>query len=250
MESNGDDLERLFGDTANGLPDHVIDGNTRSVIFTAETLPTSPQTITCDAIWMRLVGLHFYNSFPVDSSDLCIDKRHCTLLGLLLLSVLFHPEPTTVDVELTHPASWIRHLRIRYQQPEVHEYSEGYETLPLVVAYRPSTVERHPWSEQLPPDPFHLPSLQITTPDEIGPINGVTNDFWADFENRDTVVVESSDHGMVRLAELLLNVGLADNEQNEFQLEQEGGFRGVAPLSAELGISLPGSLGYDPNDRR
>ena len=79
---------------------------------------------------------------------------------------------------------------------------------------------------------------------------GVDNDFWADFETRDTVVVHSSDHGTVRLAELLRNVGLEDNEQDEFQLEQGGGFRGVGPLSAELQIWLPGSIGYEPSDRR
>jgi len=250
VEPKGDDLERLFGEAADALPDHVIDGNTKSIIFTAENLPRCPDSMTCDAVWMRLVGLSFYNNFPIDSVDLCSDKRHSTTLGLLLLSVVFHPEPATVDIELTHPASWIRHLRVRYEPSEIHEYSDGYETLPRCFAYRPSEVERHPWSQQLPPDPHHLPRLQITDQDEIGPVNGVTNDFWADFEARDTVVIESSDYGTVRLAELLLNAGLSDNDQDEFQLEQEGGYRGVAPLSAQLGIWLPGSLGYDPSDRR
>jgi hypothetical protein len=199
---------------------------------------------------MRGAGMHFYNSFPVDSVDLCIDKRHCTTLGLLLLSVLFHPESATVDIELTDPASWIRHLRVRCQSPEIHEYWEGFETLPRCFGYRPSAVTRHPWSQQLPSDPYDLPRLEVTTQDEMGPINGVTNDFWADFEARDTVIIQSSDEGTARFAELLLNAGLNDNGQDEFQLEQEGGYRGVGPLSAELGIWLPGSLGYDPNDRR
>jgi hypothetical protein len=231
MGAEGDDLERLFGKTADGLPDRVIDGNTESIIFSAENLPRSPESITCDAIWMRLVGLHFYNSYPVDAVDLCIDKRHCSTLGLLLLSVVFHSVPVKVNIELLHPASWIRHLRVCHEPPKPHEYSEGYETLPGFFGYRPSEVERYPWLEDLPPDSYHLPRLEITDRDEMPPVNGVTNDFWADFDARDTVLLKSSDHGTVRLAGLLLNAGLEDNEQDEFRLEQEGGLRGVGPLT-------------------
>jgi hypothetical protein len=48
----------------------------------------------------------------------------------------------------------------------------------------------------------------------MGPVNGVTNDFWADFEARDTVVIQSSDQGTVRFAELLLNASLEDIERH------------------------------------
>ena len=250
MESARNDLERLFGPLADTIPNRVIDDDTGSFVLSAENLPETPASICCDQIWMRLAGLHFYNSVPVDGIDLCIDKRSSRTLGLLLLSVVFHPEPVKVDIELSHPASWISHFRVWHETPRPHEYSEGYETLPGFFGYRPSEVGRHPWLQSLPPDPYQLPRLEITTQDEMGPINGVTNDFWADFEARDTVVIQSSDQGTVRLAELLLNASLEDNDQDEFQLEQEGGFRGVGPLSAELRIWLPGSLGYDPNDRR
>jgi hypothetical protein len=35
--------------------------------------------------------------------------------------------------------------------------------------------------------------------------------------------------------------------QDEYRLEGEAGFRGVAPLSAELSVWLPGSLGWEPS---
>ena len=250
MESDRNDLERIFGPLADTMPDLVIDGDPKSFVLSADNLPETPASICCDQIWMRSAGLHFYNNVPVDGVDLCIDKRSSRILGLLLLSVVFHPEPVKVDIELTHPASWISHLRVRHETPMPDEYADGYEALPGFFGYRPGEGGRHPWLQTLPRDPYHLPRLEVTTQDEMGPVNGVANDFWADFEARDTVVIQSSGHGTVRLAELLLNASLRDNEQDEFQLEQEGGFRGVGPLSAELRIWLPGSLGYDPNDRR
>ena len=50
-------------------------------------------------------------------------------------------------------------------------------------------------------------------------------------EARDTVFVESSSAGTVRLAELLLNAGCSWNTVRKFELEGEAGFRGVAPLA-------------------
>ena len=113
-----------------------------------------------------------------------------------MLLVGFHPEPVKVDIELSHPASWISHFRVWHETPRPHEYSEGYETLPGFFGYRPSEVGRHPWLQSPPPDPYQLPRLEITTQDEMSPINGATNDFWADFEARDTVVIQSSDQGL------------------------------------------------------
>jgi hypothetical protein len=75
-------------------------------------------------------------------------------------------------------------------------------------------------------------------------------DFWQEFEDRNTLLIESSDQGIVRLAELLLNAGLEDNLQDEFELGPDWcGVRGVASMSAALSVFLPGSLGYDPGDR-
>jgi hypothetical protein len=50
--------------------------------------------------------------------------------------------------------------------------------------------------------------------------------------------------GKIRLAELLLNAGLPENEQVEYDLESELGYRGVAAWSHELKIVLPGSVAY------
>lgn len=62
---------------------------------------------------------------------------------------------------------------------------------------------------------------------------------------RDLVIVCGSDRALVRLAELLLNADRPDNPVVEYQLEGEGGFRGVGIHSAEVQFFLPESLGWD-----
>jgi hypothetical protein len=52
----------------------------------------------------------------------------------------------------------------------------------------------------------------------MGPVWGWVN-FGEDMANRDTVLNDSSIHGQSRLAELLLNAGLSDNEQSEWLMD-------------------------------
>lgn len=96
----------------------------------------------------------------------------------------------------------------------------------------PGHVSKHPWLDVR--DVHALPLLALTNLEEF-----VITDQQR--EARDTVFLDSSTAGTVRLAELLLNAGCSWNTVREFQLEGEAGFRGVAPLSAELRIALPGS---------
>lgn len=65
--------------------------------------------------------------------------------------------------------------------------------------------------------------------------------FSARWRAQFSLFIESSAAGTIRLAELLLNAGCSWNTVREFELEGDAGFRGVAPLSAELRIVLPGS---------
>jgi hypothetical protein len=50
---------------------------------------------------------------------------------------------------------------------------------------------------------------------------------------------------MARLTELLLDASRPSSQVNEFHLEGEGGFRGVAPFSCEVRLWLPGSFGWN-----
>jgi hypothetical protein len=83
-----------------------------------------------------------------------------------------------------------------------------------------------------------LPVLALSNADDcVGP----TDEQW---NGRDTVWIWASNPGTIRLAEVLLNAGCSWNEVREYELEGDAGCRGVAPLSAELRIFLPGSDGW------
>jgi hypothetical protein len=56
-----------------------------------------------------------------------------------------------------------------------------------------------------------------------------------------TIWIEKFSRGEFRFAELLLNAGCSWNTVREYSLEGDAGYRGVAPMSAELRIFLPGS---------
>ena len=231
-----DELTDLFGHLAAELP-HSYDANGDSVTMSAKTLPQPPETLTADSLWMRRVGFHSYNDFPIPGVDLCIDKPSCRNLGLLIFAVLFHPQPTTVEVRLTHPSSQIKKLRVRYEHPG--DQTIGLGQTPTQFTYYSDEVSRHPWVRGhtwQEPDPSRLPHVEITTEAE-----GFVN--WEPTQ-MDTVIGFGNAQGSALLAELLLNASLDSNETHEFNLEGEPGYRGVAAASAELNIFLPGSFGY------
>jgi hypothetical protein len=139
--------------------------------------------------------------------------------------------PEFVTLELP-PISHIRHLIYRSPLHGLAEAPVGLRETPATFRYFPGHVSKHP---RLDVSNVHaLPLLALTNLDEC-----VINDQQR--QARDTVFVESSSAGTVRLAELLLNAGCSWNTVREFELEGEAGFRGVAALSAELRIALPGS---------
>lgn len=179
--------------------------------------------------------MRMYNGdYPVPGVDLSIDKPSCRHLGLLILAVLMHREPATVELRLDHPASQIRFFRVRHEHPDP-EVLTGLAMRPTFFVYVPELPEKHPFTGELPSD---LPVLTLTQETEV------TNGF--DPSSVNTVVGFGDAAGSARLAELLLNAGLENNPRNEYELEGEAGFRGVGVASAELHIYLPGHIFYDP----
>jgi hypothetical protein len=234
MQSLGDDIEAVFGDIAAEVP--RLSTHDAEFVFSRGNLPSPPSEVSTNALWFRPPLWHTYNSFPVPSVDLCIDKSGCRLLGLLILAVVFHPEPETVELHLRHHESQIDLLRVRHEQAS---WSAGYKTTPESYSYWPGMNERHPWAGWWA-NRAELPVIEITTRDELGPVN--RRDYLA---GCDTVIGFGHDLSAVRMAELLLNASLDDNDQVEFDLEGEvGGNPSLAVGSAEMQIWLPGGLGY------
>lgn len=225
------DLERFYGEQTLLLPatvSHEFDG----MAFGSSNLPVPPPVLvsnTLCATW----AYHFYGDFPIEQVSLEAGKDTYRQLALLLLACVFH-KPEKVKLELQHPRSIIRRLLVRPRQHD--ENYPGLVSMPYRFTYFPELPARHPWS-QMRLSPGEMPVLTLTNQQEMLSSH-------EDLPNRDTVVGYGSDQATCLFAELLLNAGLADNQQLEFRLEGECGYRGVGPGSAEIALWLPGSLGY------
>lgn len=236
------DLERIFGELAAQLPTS-FSGNDCNT-FTSRDLPVPLVRLLSDRLYIhkRAHQYHEYYSYQVDSLYFFAHKETYQHLGLLMLAVLFHPQPSEVVIELIHPASDIKNLILVYEHGDLEHLPGGYHTRPYGFVYFPTETSKHPFDEGIPPR--DLPRFGLTKMDGFV-------DTEEDFRNRDTVKICGKDVGQALFAELLLNAGQPENPVDEYELEGEGGFRGVGVWSAEVRLFLPGhELAWDDDEWR
>jgi hypothetical protein len=231
------DLERVFGELSRVIPASIADRD-HNFLFTAETLPQPPAHMETDRLYIAK-GIHDYDScFRADALWWFATKDTYTHLALLILAVLFHPEPDKVDVRLTHPASEIKHLIVEYEYPPLDLLPSGYIARPFALNYYPDETERFPFGDHQ--DVSDLPCFYLTATE----FRGHPDEEWL---RRETVTGFGTDHAAARFAELLLNATRLDNPLVEYNLEGDGGWRGVGQLSAEVRLWFPGSDAWDPS---
>lgn len=225
------DLETIFNSLAKRLPLNT-DGN-ESFTFSIETLPVLPSEIKTENLYIKK-SQHTYNdSCRYDSLHFNAHKETYRFLGLLILSAVFHPQPSDVLVKLNHPESDITNLSIESSHSVFPNLPSGYHTKPSEFEYYPKISWKHPFNECIKPE--NLPCFNLAYREAFPD----TDEEW---NKRDTVKTFGSDIGMVLFAELLLNAALPQNEEDEYELEGEGGFRGVGINSAEVKMFLPGHV--------
>lgn len=224
-------LESIFGDLGGRLL--LSTGGNESFTFTSESLPLPPVQMETQNLYITK-GSHIYHpSFKVESVAFNARKETYRNLGLLVLAAVFHSQPSEIAVKLNHSESDISNLVIEYKHLDLAVPYAGYRTKPFYFEYYPELMRKHPFDKCI--DPQHLPCFSLTNTEDFQN----SDDDW---KNRDTVRIFGSDAGMVRLAELLLNAALPQNEQDEYALEGEAGFRGVGIKSAEATLLLPGHI--------
>jgi hypothetical protein len=234
------ELTRIFGDLAALVPDGPP--GFPDFVFHAGVLPVPPTTLSSDRIVIRKTT-HDYNSwYRADALWMSLSPRKCRELGVFLLACAFHGPAENITLTLSHPGSDIRRIVIAAGRLTLADLPVGLSMTPFALRYFPAETERHPWIYDLQPD--ELPMLALSNVDDfVGPAE-------EEWRGRDTVWIWASRPGTMRLAELLLNAGCSWNTVRDYDLEGDAGCRGVAPMSAELRIFLPGSDGwiYDDDD--
>lgn len=230
------DLNSLFGALWQALP-HDAQADFGCLALSSANLPAPPEHLETGSLCLT-THLHGYGDYLVDVVSIEADRPALGQLGLLVLSAMFHPAKTRVKLALTHPRSSIRELWI--EREATCSYGlPGLQLAPVAFNYSPQTVSRHPWLQEIMPAlrPHDLPVLSLTNQRE-----DVTT--RRDLDGRDVAIGFGALEACVRFAELLLNASQPANQELEFCLEGEAGFRGVGLMSAEIDIWLPGGLGY------
>jgi len=222
------DLHHVFAELRTAVPDGPPDE--ADFLFKHENLPMVPPRLTSARVHLRKIARDYNGWHRVDNLALYVDELACRDLGLFLLACAFH-DPEHSVLELSSSFSEIRRIVYRARWPD-DDPPVGLVQRPTTFLYFPSVTKKHPWLNER--DLSDLPLLALSNETE-----SIQSD--DDWRQRDTVFVESSTAGTVRLAELLLNAGCSWNKVREYELEGDAGFRGVAPMSAELRLLLPGS---------
>jgi hypothetical protein len=246
MESPLIDLSELYGELASQLPRQEGE----ELLLSRDNIPRPPNEVTTTRFWFRSPAFKFYDNYPVPRADLCIDKKGCALLALLILARVLYPEPEAIDVHLTRHDMQLDLLRLRVADdwPDYRCIPESftYVAEPLLSTNSEESGGSHiihpRWTENAVP-PRELPMVEITTRDELGTVDGRS---WP--EGYDTVVAFGSDRASVRMAELLMNLAREDHVIDEVQLWSLLYYRSVAVGSAELVIWLPDGIGFIDED--
>jgi hypothetical protein len=242
------DLERLYADAVARLPtSHDYNAALEAgqpllarATFERGSLPTPPPDLTSARVCV-VGGSHGYGALTVDAVEISAYRETYRALGLFILAALLTPGPNRFVLSLTHPASQVRRLVVDTSYRRLDDGS-GLRTEASGAVYFPARRRRLAL-EDASAHVDDLPHVFLTDVEEV-----VGRD-WPGDPVRDTVVGFAGDRGAYAIAELLLDVSQAWNEEVEYTLEGPYGFGGVAPASAEVRLWLPGSVGWNESDR-
>jgi hypothetical protein len=227
------DVNAIFGGLAATLPDGPP--GYAEFVFHHHVLPVPPASLSTDRIVIRKAEHHYNSCYRADGLWLYLNPRTCREFGLFLLACGFHGPAETTTLTLSHPESDIRRIVITADRVTLADLPSGLSMKPFALLYFVAETERHPWLHDC--CVHDLPFFALSNAQ-----NSIATD--EDWRTRDTIWIEGFSRGEFRFAELLLNAGCSWNTVREYQLEGDAGFRGVAPMSAELRIFLPGSQAW------
>lgn len=228
MTEEQHDLDLFFEEAVLALP-QIPD---ESHLFSARNLPIPPTSLTSNQIGID-TGRPLYNDrFETELISFGAPKNTYRALALLILCVVFHRKPETVEIHLTHPETKVSWLEVSSKFPDP-DADTGYQRYPGFFEY---------WSQ------FHPIELTVNCPPWDLPCANYCHRIETsqyDPDTRDVVKGFGTDNGAVLLAELLLNVGLPGEYRHEPHLRGPVyGNANIAPTSHEMRFFVPGDNFY------
>ena len=232
------DLRRLYRDIVNELPNTDDD---EPFLFTRDSIPPPPPSLSTDRMLLKKTGTTIESDHRVDGVTMLAEPATLRELALLILGVLFHPLPGTVELALVNPESDVRRMRVRFEHPAPGDVM-GYWAAPTAFGYWVGSP--FPLLGEIT-DTRARPWMRLTAADEMGGPYGGDDETW--WRERDTVVGFGDDGASVAaVARLLLDVAVFDWPRGEYQLEGPIGNGALDPRTADLRIALPHSELWDP----
>jgi len=229
------DLDTIFGK----LGKSIVATEREEFVFTPDAVPTTPSEIKTDRLVIKR-GHHDYDGYTiarVDALHFNAQKETYRVLGLCLLSALFHSANERIKIHLSHPKSDIKTLIFDHKTITAPVPGFEYATKLDRFAYSIKPPTRFPlawWGD----DHHRLPGLRLVNEADVI----VNQDDWF---NRNVVWGCASAEGDMLFVSLLLNISEASVSGNEFVLESDFGGHGVCPGSPEVTLWLPGGIGWN-----
>ena len=203
------------------------------IVFTHKQFPFFKGKIESNNIIIKK-GFHDYGSHRLDSLQWFAQKISYENLALYILAALFNKKK--LQLSLTNNQSEIKNIIIDGENIWNLLHSNGATISFDEYSYWPDEIGRRMnLSNPLPADCY--PSFGLSNLEDCV----VSDEQWA---LRDTLHGFGTLQGTLNFVEFLLHFSRPTSTVNEFMLEAEGGFRGVAPLSAESRLWLPGSFAW------
>jgi hypothetical protein len=173
---------------------------------------------------------HSYdNYYKIEHFHLSAKPEYYQILGLVILCAVFQQKQVTIH--LTNPHSYIKKLVIGFDEDR---NAVGLTEKPVRYHHYANEIRgRHPYNGM---DNSYFPSIFLTSDTDC-----YTDADWAE---RNILLFGQTNKALAHLAEIFLDFGNPNNQQDELVFEGHAGYSCLQPMSVEMRFWLPDSLGW------